>query len=419
MSKEMQKTLNKIATKSYKFIIALVAIAFILLCITVGYIINKKYTITTVAVAEPYTKRTGQVIGQTQDEEIEKIKEIIFNNTKDVKREELYVEEKDLEFTTRYEQSDKVASGTIQVTQDGIDGKQNITKKRTYINDELVSDEVVGSQIIKSSVDKIVKVGTGPTNLKYTVSKNDTMYVTSTILALRQEANEKSAKIITINKNDKITVIENGETWYKVRYGNYVGWAKADCLTKINQQQETINTSNDAEYTKTQLLNTLSFDMALNKPSGLTLAQFEKIFANDKNDKKSILKDNAKYFYYAEKQYNINGVFLASVAIHESNWGTSAMAQNKKNLFGYGAYDRNPSDNAYSFSSYSEGIDLLARVFAKYYLNPNGTKIYNGEIATGNHYNGPTLTGVNKKYATDKNWANAVYKWMKYLYNKL
>ena len=123
--------------------------------------------------------------------------------------------------------------------------------------------------------------------------------------------NEKSAKIITINKNDKITVIENGETWYKVRYGNYVGWAKADCLTKINQQQETINTSNDAEYTKTQLLNTLSFDMALNKPSGLTLAQFEKIFANDKNDKKSILKDNAKYFYYAEKQYNIKQLITA------------------------------------------------------------------------------------------------------------
>ena len=85
----------------------------------------------------------------------------------------------------------------------------------------------------------------------------------------------------------------------------------------------------------------------------------------------------------------------------------------------YGAYDRNPSDNAYSFDSYAEGIDLLARVFAKYYLNPNGTKIYNGEIATGSHYNGPNLTGVNKKYASDTNWANSVYKWMKYLYNKL
>lgn len=37
----------------------------------------------------------------------------------------------------------------------------------------------------------------------------------------------------------------------------------------------------------------------------------------------------------------------------------------------------------------------------------------------GTYYNGPTLKGVNQKYATDKNWANGVYQHMKYLYNKL
>ena len=42
-----------------------------------------------------------------------------------------------------------------------------------------------------------------------------------------------------------------------------------------------------------------------------------------------------------EKKYNINGIFLASMAIHESGWGTSQIAQDKKNLFGYGSYDRN------------------------------------------------------------------------------
>ena len=38
---------------------------------------------------------------------------------------------------------------------------------------------------------------------------------------------------------------------------------------------------------------------------------------------------------------------------------------------------------------------------------------------TGKYYNGATLAGVNKKYATDKTWANSVYTWMKYLYNQL
>ena len=62
---------------------------------------------------------------------------------------------------------------------------------------------------------------------------------------------------------------------------------------------------------------------------------------------------------------------------------------------------------------------MLARVFIKHYLNKSGTKIYNNEIATGKYYNGTNIDSVNKKYATDSNWGNNVYKWMQYLYNKL
>ncbi len=164
--------------------------------------------------------------------------------------------------------------------------------------------------------------------------------------------------------------------------------------------------------------NNLDINMALNKPSGFTLEQFTKALTDSK-DKNKIFQDNAKYFYYIEKQYNINGLFVASVGIHESAWGTSKIARNKNNLFGYGAYDSNPYNGAYTFESYSESIDLLARVFVKYYLNPKGTKIYGNETATGQYYNGNTLTAVNKKYATDKNWANGVFKHMQYLYNKI
>lgn len=418
MSKKVLVKLRKIANKSYKFCVASVIILFVLLVSIIVYIVHNKYTIRSVSVAEPSKMQSNSVLRNNHNEDLEKLKEVIYNNTKDVITEELYVEEIDLEFTTRYEQSDKIATGSIQVIQDGIDGRQNLTKKRTFLNGEMISDEAVGSQIIKSSVDKVVKIGTGPAYLKYSISKNDKMYVTSNTLAIRQEANNNSGKIITINENDEITVLETGKEWLKVKYQSYVGFAKADCLTKASVNKN-INLNSNSTYTKSQLLATLSSSMQLNKPSGLTLSQFEKIFENDSKDSKGILKNNAKYFYYAEQQYNVNGVFLASVAIHESNWGTSAMAQNKKNLFGYGAYDRNPSDNAYRFSSYSEGIDLLARVFSKYYLNPKGTKIYNNEIATGSHYNGATLSGVNTKYASDKNWSNSVYKWMQYLYNKL
>ena len=163
---------------------------------------------------------------------------------------------------------------------------------------------------------------------------------------------------------------------------------------------------------------TLNFNMALNKPSGLTIEQFTKVLTDSK-DKNKIFEKNAKYFYYAEKQYNINGLFVAAVGIHESAWGTSKIALNKNNLFGYGAYDSNPYNGAYTFDDYAEAIDLVSRVFVKFYLNPKGEKIYDNQIANGKYYSGNTLSAVNKRYATDKHWANGVYSHMQYLYNKL
>ena len=162
----------------------------------------------------------------------------------------------------------------------------------------------------------------------------------------------------------------------------------------------------------------LNFNIALNKPSGFTLEQFTKALTDSK-DKNKIFEKNAKYFYYIEKQYNINGMFVAAVGIHESAWGTSKIAINKNNLFGYGAYDSNPYNGAYSFDDYAEAIDLVSRVFVKYYLNPKNAVIYDGQVANGRYYSGNTLSAVNKKYATDKKWANGVYYHMQYLYNKL
>jgi len=179
------------------------------------------------------------------------------------------------------------------------------------------------------------------------------------------------------------------------------------------------NNGDTTEYTKEELLKTLSKNMELNKPSGFTLEQFEKIFENEKKDKKGVFKDNAKFFYYVEKAYGINGVFVAAVGIHESGWGTSRIATDKKNLFGYGAYDMNAYASAYKYNGYAAGIDMVARVLMKNYLNPKGIALCNGEIASGKYYNGNTISGVNKKYATDVNWTNGIYTWMEYLYNRL
>ena len=368
------------------------------------------------------TEEVSSPINNLELSEAEKIDidSYIQNNSKAGLKEEYTVEEVELEFLTKYKNNASLPKGTLQVTQEGRKGKQQITTKKTYENDQLISEEQVSAKITKAAVNKIVEVGTGSGRASnYEVKVGDTVYVTSDRLSVMVEPSEESQKVATLSQNDELKVLEIKGEWYRIRSGSTIGYVKSEATTYRNYVQEeaeknssNINTST-SQKSKAELLSTLSFGMALNKPSGLTLEQFKTILSDSK-DKNKIFEQNAEYFYYIEKEYNINGVFVAAVGIHESNWGTSKIAQEKYNLFGYGAYDSNPYNGAYTFSDYSECIDLLARVFVKYYLNPAGTSIYGGETASGKYYNGPTLSGINQKYATDKNWANSVYTTMKY-----
>ena len=223
------------------------------------------------------------------------INEIIQKNTKS-KKEEIYEKQEELEYITKYRNNDELYKGTTKVSQDGKNGIQTIIMKKNYDdNGNVINEEQVGCVVTKSSINKIIDIGTK-------------IYVQP----------EQSAK--TSNTN-------------------------------------------------------ITMDIELNKPSGFTEEQFKQALTDSK-DVNKIFENNSKYFYYIEKEYNINGMFVAAIGIHESAWGTSKIAKNKYNLFGYGAYDSNPYNGAYSFSDYSESIDLIARVLVKYYINPSGTKIY-------------------------------------------
>ena len=345
--------------------------------------------------------------------EVFNLEEILKNNSNSKIEKELIVEKVVLEYTTIYRQNSSLPQGYMQVLQEGRDGEEEHIIVRTYENQEL-KEEKEKVNLLKASINKIVEIGTLSKKYNANAQVGDKMYVTSETLSLKNMPDNSAEKICMIYKNSEVELIEKQDNWYKINYDNYIGFVDKDCLTLKNP-----NTSNSTEESKENLIAKLNFDMDLNEPSGLSLEQFKSIFEEENNDKNNVFSENAEYFYYAEKQYNINGIFLAAVAIHESGWGTSKLAQEKNNLFGYGASDSNPFENAYSFDTYSECIDLLARVFVKYYINENGTSIYGGEVANGKYYNGSNLSGVNVKYASDKNWANSVYKWMKYLYNKI
>ena len=274
-----------------------------------------------------------------------------------------------------------------------------------------------------------MEFGAGTNN--YELTEGDTVYNTSSALAVMQEADKDSEKLATLSKGTSVvvqTIYDNG--WCYILSSTQNGYVLSECLSNIDPnnipvytnestEENVTESTTESEYTKAELLATLSFSMDLSKPSGFSLEQFRKVLQNNSSDVNNIFTENADYFYYAEQEYGLNGIFLGAVAIHESGWGTSNIAVQKNNLFGYMAYDSSSYYSSKTFSSYAEGIDLLARVFVKYYLNPAGTEIYGGNIADGKYYNGSTLQGVNTKYASDSNWASKVYSVMETLYNLL
>ena len=346
------------------------------------------------------------------------IDDIIAKNLNESGKEELETEVVELEYETEYQNNDKLPKGMVKVLQQGQDGKQELIIKKEYKGDEEISNEQIGRKILTPCVNKIVEVGTAAYYDKRKIKSGDTVYSTPYTLALREENKKDAEVIITIKQDSKLKIIKKSNSLYYVQYVSYYGWVEEDCVTYINKNTNNYN-NNNTKHSKAELLSKLNKNMNLMQPSGLTLEQFKKVLSNDSQDKNKVFEKNAEYFYYIEQQYGINGVFVAAIGIHESAWGTSKIATNKKNLFGYGAYDMSAYSSAYSYNGYAAGIDMIARVLVKHYLNPAGTSIYNGEVATGRYYCGRTLSAVNKKYASDKNWNNSVYKWMQYLYNKL
>lgn len=290
--------------KNSKRIFIMIILLLVLIIIYIKNIPNK----ITYATGDVSEKNNLPKISNAKTVDLE---EIINSNTKDkVNTAEIYERQEELEYITKYRNNSDLYVGTTEVSQEGRNGIQTITMKKTYDNNgNVIGEEQVSCVVTKSSIDKIIDIGT---------------------------------KIYVEPKKKEPEKVESS----------------------VAQSSEEIN-----------------IDIKLNKPSGFTLEQF-KIALSDNKDTNKIFENNAEYFYYIESEYNINGLFVAAMGIHESAWGTSKLAKNKYNLFGYGAYDSNPYNGAYTFSSYSESIDLIARVMVKYYLNPAGTKIYDGQVAS-------------------------------------
>lgn len=110
--------------------------------------------------AKTVNAKAGKYIFEKNQNPVD-INKILTENTSIPIEEEMVLEEICLEYTTEYRNNSELPTGTIQVLQEGRDGKQNAIIIKKYIEGELISEELVAETLIKASINKIVEVGTG------------------------------------------------------------------------------------------------------------------------------------------------------------------------------------------------------------------------------------------------------------------
>lgn len=94
----------------------------------------------------------------------------------------------------------------------------------------------------------------------------------------------------------------------------------------------------------------------------------------------------------------INELYMAAHAALETGWAeSSSIVRDKNNLYGFRAYDDSPTESAEGYDSFEDCIRNVMSYVRDEYLTSGG-----------DYYNGPTLDGMNVKYATAEHWAEGI-----------
>lgn len=142
---------------------------------------------------------------------------------------------------------------------------------------------------------------------RYELKEGDLVYSTPEFLPIYREADLNSEKAMTIPKGTEVNVLEILDSGWSYVYSSFQkGYVLSETLSNINPMKKDQEGENGAELSKAELLATLSYDMDVGEPSGLSLEQFRKILQGKSRDKNGIFEENADYFYYAEQEYGIN-----------------------------------------------------------------------------------------------------------------
>lgn len=160
---------------------------------------------------------------------------------------------------------------------------------------------------------------------------------------------------------------------------------------EIIQIRETIKITNRGMEQKRNIKNlNIDVNSDLRILSNLTADEYNKMLENTE------LNNLGNALEKAEKEHEVNGLYLMGLACLESGYGKSEFARKRNNLVGWNAVNSNPNKASY-FESKEECILYVAERLKTNYLNENGC-----------YFNGYSARAIDVKYCTDKKHADKI-----------
>ncbi len=246
-------------------------------------------------------------------------------------------------------------------------------------------------------------------------------------LNVRQKPSTESDKLTQVGRGDVYVVVDEAEgkedtssdtegTWYKIHANNRSGWIYGDY----------------AEITKKEDSRWIYQFLVLSGEAGIEADELDKLLED-----KEKLEGQGEVFVKAGQKEDVNEIFLASLALHETGGGSSELAKGIKvedkddlfpdkeevkvyNMFGIGAYDNDPKGEgarrAYDEEWFSpeEAIKGGAQFVSRLYIN-------NKDAQQNTLYKmrwNPYTPGIHQ-YATDIAWAAKQTSNLEELYDQL
>lgn len=159
--------------------------------------------------------------------------------------------------------------------------------------------------------------------------------------------------------------------------------------------------------------NLASLDVTTELPK-LSTNQISNIISKYFSKSTVIKPSDAEGIYNAQQQSGMSALAILGIGALESGYGTSSIAKQKNNIWGWNATNVNPAGNAKTFSQMSQGALEFANAYMKTYYNGYGAK----SILAAGTGNNPAGKGYayNDNGTINSQWATSIGSIMKNFY---